>query len=143
MVRGSNGRNTSPPKQAGRERENHDKCGIRRPRAYRSAGARGILFQSDRLHQDGDPQPACRSFGRCQAINRPHNLELGWRRYGREELETAKTEGSKLRIQVIGLATIDEDVSPELALATIESITVLGTLHASKAVKLALSDRVG
>jgi hypothetical protein len=54
-----------------------------------------------------------------------------------------KAAGGKLHIQVVGLATIAEDVTPELALATIESITVLGALHASKAVKAALSDRIG
>ena len=47
-------------------------------------------------------------------------LELGLRRFSREELESAKAEGAKLQIKVLGLATIDEDVSPELALATIE-----------------------
>ena len=54
-----------------------------------------------------------------------------------------KAAGGKLRIQVVGLATIAEDVTPELALATIEWITILGALHASKAVKAALSDRIG
>ena len=34
------------------------------------------------------------------------------------------------------------DVSAELALATIGSITVLGALHASPAVKAALADRI-
>jgi Arc/MetJ-type ribon-helix-helix transcriptional regulator len=72
-----------------------------------------------------------------------HTLELGLRRYSREELEAVKAAGGKLHIQVVGLATIAEDVTPELALATIESITVLGALHASKAVKAALSDRIG
>ena len=72
-----------------------------------------------------------------------HTLELGLRRYSREELEAVKTAGGRLHIQVVGLATIAEDVTPELALATIESITVLGALHASKAVKAALSDRIG
>ena len=71
-----------------------------------------------------------------------HTLELGLRRYGREELESLKAKGGKLNIQVVGLATIDDDVTPELALATIESITVLGALHASKNVKSALSDRI-
>ena len=72
-----------------------------------------------------------------------HALELGLRRYSREELEAVKAAGGKLHIQVVGLATIAEDVTPELALATIESITVLGALYASKAVKAALSDRIG
>jgi Arc/MetJ-type ribon-helix-helix transcriptional regulator len=70
-------------------------------------------------------------------------LELGLRRYGREDLEAVKAAGGKLRIQVIGLATIAEDVTPELALATISSITVLGALRASRAVKAALIDRIG
>ena len=70
-------------------------------------------------------------------------LELGLRRYGREDLEAVKAAGGKLRIQVIGLATIAEDVTPELALATISSITVLGALRASREVKAALIDRIG
>jgi Arc/MetJ-type ribon-helix-helix transcriptional regulator len=71
-----------------------------------------------------------------------HTLELGLRRYSREDLEAVKAAGGKLRIQVVGLATIAEDVTPQLALATIESVTVLGALQASKAVKAALSDRI-
>ena len=71
-----------------------------------------------------------------------HTLELGLRHYSREDLEAVKASGSRLRIQVVGLATIAEDVTPDLALATIESITVLGALQASKAVKAALSDRI-
>jgi Arc/MetJ-type ribon-helix-helix transcriptional regulator len=70
-------------------------------------------------------------------------LELGLQRYSREDLEAVKAAGGKLRIQVIGLATIAEDVTPELALATISSITVLGALRASRAVKAALIDRIG
>ena len=71
-----------------------------------------------------------------------HTLELGLRSFGREELEAVKARGGRLKIQVLGLATIDDDVTPELARATIESITVLGALHASKAIKAALADRI-
>jgi Arc/MetJ-type ribon-helix-helix transcriptional regulator len=71
-----------------------------------------------------------------------HTLELGLRRYGRDELEALKASGRKLRIQVLGLATIDGDVTPELARDTIESIRVLGALQASKDVKAALADRI-
>jgi Ribbon-Helix-Helix transcriptional regulator family len=67
-----------------------------------------------------------------------HTLELGLRHYSREDLQAVKVAGGRLRIQVVGLATIAEDVTPELALATIESVTVLGALQASKAVKAAL-----
>jgi hypothetical protein len=69
-------------------------------------------------------------------------LELGLRFYSRADLEAVKAAGGKLSIQVVGLATIAGDVTPELALATIESITVLGALQASKPVKAALSDRI-
>jgi hypothetical protein len=47
-----------------------------------------------------------------------------------------------LQIQVLGLASIADDVSPELARATIDSVVVLGALHASAAVKAALADRI-
>lgn len=70
-------------------------------------------------------------------------LELGLRHVSRKELEAVKAAGHKLRIQVVGLATIGEDVTPELARETIESITVLGALQASPSVKAALSDRIG
>jgi Arc/MetJ-type ribon-helix-helix transcriptional regulator len=72
-----------------------------------------------------------------------HTLELGLRHYTRADLEAVKATGEKLRIKVLGLATIAPDVTPALALATIESITVLGALHASKQVKRALADRIG
>ncbi len=71
-----------------------------------------------------------------------HTLELGLRTFGRQELEAVKAEGRRLKIQVLGLAAIDDDVTSELARATIESITVLGALHASKELKAALADRI-
>ena len=71
-----------------------------------------------------------------------HQLELGLRRYSRKDLEAVAAAGEMLHLQVLGLATIAEDVSPELASRTIASIHVLGALHASPAVKEALSDRI-
>jgi Arc/MetJ-type ribon-helix-helix transcriptional regulator len=69
-------------------------------------------------------------------------MELGLRQYTKSDLEALQTAGEKLRIKVLGLVTISSDVSPTLALATIESIAVLGALHASKEVKAALADRI-
>ncbi|MDB5360703.1 MAG: CopG family transcriptional regulator [Rhodospirillales bacterium] len=69
-------------------------------------------------------------------------LELGLRHYSREDLEAVRVAGQRLRIHVLGLASIADDVSPELADATIASIEVLGALHASPAVKAALADRI-
>ena len=69
-------------------------------------------------------------------------LELGLRDYNRSDLEAVKRAGHKLQIKVVGLARIASDVTPELALATIQSITVLGALQASAEVKVALADRI-
>jgi len=69
-------------------------------------------------------------------------MELGLRHYTKSDLEALQTEGEKLRIKVLGLVTIASDVTPALALATIESITILGALHASKEIKSALADRI-
>ncbi|MGA9868112.1 MAG: CopG family transcriptional regulator [Acetobacteraceae bacterium] len=68
-------------------------------------------------------------------------LELGLRHYSREALESAREAGTVLRINVLGLASIASDVTPELARATIGSVTVLGALHASPEVRAALRDR--
>jgi Arc/MetJ-type ribon-helix-helix transcriptional regulator len=76
-----------------------------------------------------------------QSVARQH-LELGLRHYTRQTLEAAKERGEPLHIQVVGLAVIADDVSPELARETIASIQVLGALQASAAVKAALGDRV-
>ena len=69
-------------------------------------------------------------------------LEMGLRRFAREDLEAVQAAGEKLRIRVLGLAVIAGDVTPDLARATIESLTVLGALHASAEVKTALADRL-
>ncbi len=69
-------------------------------------------------------------------------LALGLQRFTRQDLEAAKSSGRKLRIQVLGLAVIAADVTPNLARASIESLVVLGALHASPAVKAALADRI-
>jgi Arc/MetJ-type ribon-helix-helix transcriptional regulator len=70
------------------------------------------------------------------------SLVLGMHHYSRAQLETALAAGEHLQIQVLGLASIASDVTVELALATIESIVVLGSLHASSAVKTALASRI-
>ncbi|OGB21627.1 MAG: CopG family transcriptional regulator [Burkholderiales bacterium RIFCSPLOWO2_02_FULL_57_36] len=70
------------------------------------------------------------------------SLVLGLQHFSRENLEAVRQSGQTLQIQVLGMASIAGDVTPELALATIESITVLGALHASPAVKAALAGRI-
>jgi Arc/MetJ-type ribon-helix-helix transcriptional regulator len=69
-------------------------------------------------------------------------LDLGLRRYSREDLEIARKAKKTLHIHVLGLAIIAADVTPELARETIASVHVLGALQASPEVKAALSDRI-
>ncbi len=76
-----------------------------------------------------------------QAVARK-TLALGLQHYTRKDLEAVLAAGQKLQIRVLGLATIAEDVSPELALATIDEISVLGAFHASDTVKRALASRL-
>jgi len=71
-----------------------------------------------------------------------HTMELGLRDYTRADLEGMQTRGEVLHVKVVGLARIAHDVTPELALATIGSITVLGALQASPEVKTALAGRI-
>ena len=71
-----------------------------------------------------------------------HTLELGLRDYTSADLETVRKAGEMLHIKVVGLARIAPDVTPELALATIGSITVLGALQASPEIKSALAERI-
>ena len=71
-----------------------------------------------------------------------NRLDLGLRYYTRDDLEAVRRAGDMLHINVLGLASIALDVTPELARATIASVVVLGALHASPAVKDALADRI-
>ena len=69
-------------------------------------------------------------------------LVLGIQHFTAADLRAVKASGERLQIRVLGLATIAADVTPALALASIESLTVLGALHASPAVKAALANRM-
>ena len=71
-----------------------------------------------------------------------HQLDLGLRHFTRADLEAVRDAGEVLHIQVLGLANIANDVTPELARQTIASLHVLGALQASPAVKDALKDRM-
>ncbi|MEN3297487.1 MAG: hypothetical protein V7642_6740 [Burkholderiales bacterium] len=70
------------------------------------------------------------------------SLVLGLQHFSRADLEAVQAAGQKLQIQVLGLASVAADVTPELAMDTIDSIVVLGALHASPAVKAALAGRI-
>ena len=70
------------------------------------------------------------------------SLVLSLQAYTRLDLEAVRAAGQKRPIQVLGLARIAEDVSPELARDIIASLAVLDVLHASPAVKTAFADPI-
>ena len=76
-----------------------------------------------------------------QAVARK-TLVLGIQHFSAADLRAVQASGEALQIRVLGLATIALDDTPELALAAIDSVTVLGALHASPAVKAALAGRI-
>ncbi len=76
-----------------------------------------------------------------QAVTRK-TLMLGLQHFSRADLEKVRASGEKLHVKVLGLTSIAADVTPELALATIESMLVLGALNAPADVKSALADRM-
>jgi Arc/MetJ-type ribon-helix-helix transcriptional regulator len=69
-------------------------------------------------------------------------LVLGIESYTRQALEQVRDSGRMVELRVVGLASIADDVSPELARATIARVEVLGAFRASRAVKAALATRI-
>jgi Arc/MetJ-type ribon-helix-helix transcriptional regulator len=68
-------------------------------------------------------------------------LTLGSEYLTRRDLEVLQESGQTIEVRVLGLASIADDVTPELALATIASVEVLGAFRAPRAVKAALAGR--
>jgi Arc/MetJ-type ribon-helix-helix transcriptional regulator len=82
---------------------------------------------------------------RSAAVNQTvarRTMVLGSVHYTRRELEEIRAAGDRVQIRVLGLASVADDVPPELALATIESVEVLGAFRASAAVKKSLAGRI-
>ena len=97
--------------------------------------------RTDFLRTAARAQLAVHSNALQQAVDRK-TIVLGLENYTRQQLEDLRAAGRHLQIRVLGLATIADDVPPDLALATIESVEVLGAFRASTAVKAALRDRI-
>lgn len=76
-----------------------------------------------------------------QVVNRKL-LVLGIQHFCAADLEAVQAAGETLQLRVLGLLSIATDVTPQLALATISSLLVLGSLHASPTVRAALVERM-
>jgi Arc/MetJ-type ribon-helix-helix transcriptional regulator len=86
-------------------------------------------------------QLAARAEALDQTVAR-RTLTLGTAQYGRRDLEAVRDAGEMITIRVLGLAVLANEVTPELALATIASVEVLGAFRAPAAVKTALAARI-
>jgi len=81
---------------------------------------------------------------RAEAVNNTvarRALTIGTQHLSRRDLEELRDAGQTIELRVLGLASIANDVSADLALATIASVEVLGAFRAPKAVKAALATR--
>ncbi|MFD3164077.1 CopG family transcriptional regulator [Herpetosiphon sp. NSE202] len=76
-----------------------------------------------------------------QAVVRTASV-LGVISFDREDLQRMQQHNEQARIVVVGLLILSNDISVELAQATIKSIKVYGALRASPEVKAALADRI-
>lgn len=74
-------------------------------------------------------------------ISTRKSMVIGTQTYNRKELELLKAENERVNVKVIGMLILADDVSPELALETIESVTVRGVFKAPEDVKKALEER--
>jgi Arc/MetJ-type ribon-helix-helix transcriptional regulator len=76
-----------------------------------------------------------------QAIVRK-SMAIGVIKYNRADLEKLLASGERLAIRVIGLVVLDEDIPTELAVNTIDSLSVKGVLRCSSEVRNALAHRI-
>lgn len=67
---------------------------------------------------------------------------LGVLGFTASDLEASLARGERLKISVVGILTLSQDITPELADKAIESVHVRGALHGSSQVKDVLADRM-
>lgn len=76
------------------------------------------------------------------SISTRKSMVIGTLGYTRKDLEKFQEAGETINVKVIGLFILGDDITPQLALDTIESVTVRGVFKAPEDVKKALADRV-
>ncbi len=76
------------------------------------------------------------------SISNRKSMVIGTLGYNRSELEKMRENNEMVNVKVIGLFILSDDVTPELALDTIQSVTVRGVFKAPEDVKDALQERL-
>lgn len=76
------------------------------------------------------------------SISTRKSMVIGTLSLNRKELEEKRANNEMVNAKVIGMFILADDVTPQLALDTIESVTVRGVFKAPEDVKSALADRL-
>jgi Arc/MetJ-type ribon-helix-helix transcriptional regulator len=76
------------------------------------------------------------------SISTRKSMVIGTLGYSRRDLEEKRKKKERINVKVIGMFLLADDVAPQLALDTIQSVTVRGVFKAPEDVKEALSDRL-
>jgi len=76
------------------------------------------------------------------SITSRKSMVIGTLSLTRSELEKKRKEKETVNVKVIGLFILTDDITPKLALETIESVTVRGVFKAPDDVKEVLKDRL-
>jgi len=76
------------------------------------------------------------------SISTRKSMVIGTLGYNRSDLEKKRQNNEMINVKVIGLFILADDVTPELALDTIQSVTVRGVFKAPEDVKDALQERL-
>lgn len=76
------------------------------------------------------------------SITTRKSMVIGTLSYNRHELEQKREENEMVNVKVIGMFILTDDISPQLALDSIQSVTVRGVFKAPEDVKEALQDRL-
>jgi hypothetical protein len=69
-------------------------------------------------------------------------MVIGTLSFSRKDLEDKKKNNEMINVKVIGLFILTDDVTPQLALDTIQSVTIRGVFKAPDDVKKALAERL-
>ena len=75
------------------------------------------------------------------SITNRKSMVIGTLSFNRGELEKKRENKEMINVKVIGMFILGDDVTPQLALDTIQSVTVRGVFKAPEDVKDALLDR--
>lgn len=75
------------------------------------------------------------------SITNRKSMVIGTLSFNRKDLEQKRENKEVINVKVIGMFILADDVTPQLALDTIQSVTVRGVFKAPEDVKEALADR--